>query len=120
MAVVRPTVDDLIGWLKLQTAPDDADYAVYVEAFDAAQADVESRLNNDLVVGAGYSLVAEDDNYPPQVRSATLLAASRLAQRSETPNGTMGFGGDGIIVRIGKLDPDVEWQLRHFKKVGFY
>lgn len=113
MAVTRPTVDDLIGWLKLQTAPSDETLAVYTEAFDGAIDDIESRIN----LPAGTT----DDNYPQRVRTAILMEAARLAKRSTSPEGTAGFGGDGIVVRVLGSDPDIERLIRRYLKLtGFY
>ena len=112
MAVSRPTVDDLIGWLKPQSAPSPESLAVYTEAFDAALDDIESRIN----LPAGTT----DANYPQRVRTAIVMEASRLAKRSTSPEGTAGFGGDGLVVRVLGTDPDIERLLRRYLKLdGF-
>lgn len=109
---VKPTTDDLIGWRKLQTAPDDATLAVLTEAFETALDDVESRI--DLPVGT------TDDVYPQRVRTAIILTANRLAKRGAAPSGVEGFGGDGVVVRLSALDADVEHLIHRYLKVdGF-
>lgn len=121
MAVSRPTLDDFIGWLKLQSNPDDAAMAVYTEAFNAALDDIESRIEPTFVVAAGYSLVEADDNYPPKVRLAILLGTSRLAKRSTTPEGYAGSAADGVMVRILSNDSDIERLIGRYKNsvLGF-
>jgi hypothetical protein len=121
MAVTRPTVDDLIGWRKLNSVPTDETLAVLNEAFEAAVEDVESRIDNTIVVAKGFSLAAADNNYPQVVRTAVLMEANRYAKRAATPTGVEGFGGQGLVVRVGMLDPDVERLIRRFRLLtGFY
>ncbi len=121
MAVTRPTVDDLVGWRKLQSNPTDETLAVLAEAFEGALDDIESRIDNTIVVAKGYSLLAVDNNSPPVVRLAVLMDANRLAKRSNTPTGVEGFGGTGLVVRSGVRDPDVERLIRRYIKLdGFY
>lgn len=44
---------------------------------------------------------------PPSVRQATLLQASRLYRRKDSPEGVAG-GGDWGLIRVPNLDPDVK------------
>lgn len=112
MAVTRPTVDDLVGWLNLQTDPSDEASAVYIEAMDVALDVIESRVN--LPDGT------TDDDYPQRLRTAVLLTAARLAKRSTSPEGVAGFGDFGVV-RIMQVDPDVERLIsRYLKLDGFY
>lgn len=112
MAVDKPSVDDLVGWLKLESAPDAPTMAVYAECFDAALDDIESRIN----LPAGTT----DADYPQRVRTAILLMASRLAKRSTSPEGVAGMSELGIAIRILSNDPDIERLIRRFLKLdGF-
>ena len=48
------------------------------------------------------------------VQEAILLLASRLYKRRQLPEGVAGFGGEGVVVRILGMDPDVRQLLdRH-------
>lgn len=108
----RPEVEDLLGWLKLQTTPTGETLAAYSRVLDTALALVESRIN----LPAGTT----NDDYPDAVSTAVLLTAARLAKRATTPEGIAGFG-DFAAVRIGSFDPDVETLLGRFLKLdGFY
>jgi len=50
----------------------------------------------------------------PDVQHAVLLLANRLYKRRTSPEGTAGFQGEGIVVRILSTDPDVRTLLeRH-------
>ncbi len=65
------------------------------------------------VVGTfGFSSV------PTQITQATVLLASRIFKRNDSPLGVAGFGDIGVI-RVGRLDPDVEAMIMPFKKVRF-
>lgn len=117
MAVSRPTVDDLVGWLKLNSPPDDPTMAVYGECFDAAVDDIESRINLPALVDG---VAQSDDNYPQRVRTAVLLMAARLAKRSTSPEGVAGMSDLGIAIRIMSNDPDIERLIARFKRLdGF-
>ena len=108
----KPTTDDLVGWLKLQSAPSTETLAVYQECMDAAIDDIESRVK--LPVGT------TDDVYPQRLRTAILLLASRLAKRSTSPEGVSGLSDIGAVVRILSSDPDIERLIRRFLRLdGF-
>jgi hypothetical protein len=65
------------------------------------------------VVGTfGFSSV------PTQITQATVLLGSRIFKRNDSPLGVAGFGDIGVI-RVGRLDPDVEVMIAPFKKVRF-
>ena len=120
MGVSKPTVDDLIGWLKLQSPPAADTMAVYGEAFDGALDYIESRVDNTLIVAQGAGDLTDDANYPQRVRLAVIMAAAKLAKRSTAPEGVAGFGGDGFVVRLLGTDADVEGLIARFVKVtGF-
>jgi len=65
------------------------------------------------VVGTfGFSAV------PTQITQATVILGSRIFKRNDSPLGVAGFGDIGVI-RVGRLDPDVEAMIMPFKKVRF-
>ncbi len=49
------------------------------------------------------------------VDEAVLLLASRLWKRRQSPEGTAGFGGDGVVVRILARDPDIDKLLERYQ-----
>lgn len=116
---IKPTTDDLIGWLKLQTAPSSEALAIYTEAFDAALVDIESRIDNTLIIAQGAGDLTNDANYPQGVRTAVIMEAARLAKRSTSPEGSAGFGGAGIVIQVLGTDPDIERLIRRYLKIGF-
>lgn len=54
---------------------------------------------------------------PTAVRQATILLAMRQFKRYDSPLGVAGFGDIGVM-RVGRVDPDVEALLMPFKKVS--
>jgi hypothetical protein len=52
---------------------------------------------------------------PIQITQATIIQASRIYKRLDSPLGVAGFGDLGAI-RVGKVDPDVAQLIRPFKK----
>lgn len=52
---------------------------------------------------------------PIQITQATVIQASRIYKRLDSPLGVAGFGDMGAI-RVGKVDPDVAQLIRPFKK----
>lgn len=109
MAVSRPTVDDLIGWLKLQGAPDQATVDVLTEAFDAALDLIESRVN----LPSGTT----DDDYPQRVRTAIIITANRLYKRAGAPGGA---DIEGVVI-VRAIDADVEVLISRVLKLdGFH
>jgi hypothetical protein len=55
---------------------------------------------------------------PTAIRQATVLLASRMFKRNDSPLGVAGFGDLGVI-RVGTTDPDVEKLIHAFKKPRF-
>lgn len=55
---------------------------------------------------------------PIQITQATVILGSRIFKRNDSPLGVAGFGDIGVI-RVGRLDPDVEAMIMPFKKVRF-
>ncbi|HEY7822632.1 MAG TPA: hypothetical protein VIG24_07365, partial [Acidimicrobiia bacterium] len=56
---------------------------------------------------------------PAAVKTATLLQASRLFTRNDSPLGVAGFGDMGAMRVSRFVDPDVEMLLQPFRKVQF-
>lgn len=52
---------------------------------------------------------------PTAITQATVILASRIFKRNDSPLGVAGFGDLGVI-RVGKLDPDVESLIHAFRK----
>jgi hypothetical protein len=52
---------------------------------------------------------------PDEVSQATLITAARLFRRKGSPEGVAGFGDMGVV-RVPKLDPDVQAMLQPLKR----
>ena len=55
---------------------------------------------------------------PTAIRQATVILASRIYKRNDSPLGVAGFGDLGAI-RVSRLDSDVEALIMPYKKVRF-
>lgn len=55
---------------------------------------------------------------PAKVKEATLIQATRLYARRNSPEGVLGSADWGAI-RVARVDPDVEAMLTHFVLPGF-
>ena len=55
---------------------------------------------------------------PTAIKQATIILGSRIFKRLDSPLGVAGFGDIGVM-RVGKLDPDVEALIMPYKKVRF-
>lgn len=65
------------------------------------------------VVGVfGWSAV------PTAIKYATLLLSSRLFKRMDSPLGVAGIGDLGVI-RVSRIDPDIDALIAPFKKMRF-
>jgi hypothetical protein len=53
---------------------------------------------------------------PIAVKQATILASLRAYKRYESPTGVLGFSDMGVV-RIGRLDPDVQRLVDPYRKV---
>lgn len=60
----------------------------------------------------GYSSI------PTAITQATILLASRVFKRNDSPLGVTGFGDIGVI-RVGRFDPDVESMIAPYKRLRF-
>lgn len=56
---------------------------------------------------------------PARVKQATLIQASRLARRKDTPDGVLGNTEFGTVRVARVADPDVILLLEHFRMPGF-
>lgn len=54
---------------------------------------------------------------PPAIKQATILLAMRQFKRYDSPLGVAGFGDIGVM-RVGRVDPDVEALIMPFKKMA--
>ena len=65
------------------------------------------------VVGTfGFSAV------PVAIEQATVLLASRIFKRNDSPGGVMGFGDIGVV-RVSRIDPDIDRLIMPYKKLRF-
>jgi hypothetical protein len=53
---------------------------------------------------------------PTAIKQATILAALRAYKRYESPTGVLGFSDIGVV-RVGRLDPDVQRLIEPYRKV---
>lgn len=53
---------------------------------------------------------------PTDIKQACVLLASRIFKRNDSPLGITGFGDLGVI-RVSRIDPDIEAILAPYKKV---
>ena len=90
------------------TVPYDLIYAVgdYLWPLDGEEA--TAQVNGTW----GFSAV------PTAIKQATVLLAARIFKRNDSPGGVMGFGDLGVI-RVGRMDPDIDRLIQPYKKVRF-
>ena len=55
---------------------------------------------------------------PIAIKQATILASLRAYKRYESPTGVLGFSDMGVV-RVGRLDPDVERLVQPYRKIRF-
>jgi len=55
---------------------------------------------------------------PTAITQATVILASRIYKRNDSPLGVAGFSDLGVI-RVGSIDPDVEALIHPYKKMRF-
>jgi hypothetical protein len=53
---------------------------------------------------------------PKPIKLATVLLAMRLYKRMDSPLGVAGVGELGVI-RVSRIDPDIDAMIQPFKKV---
>lgn len=56
------------------------------------------------------------DSVPTAVKFATILLSSRLFKRMDSPLGVAGIGDIGVI-RVSRIDPDIDALIAPFKKL---
>jgi len=56
------------------------------------------------------------DTVPTAITQATVILASRIYKRNDSPLGVAGFGDLGAI-RVSRIDPDVQMLIQPFMKV---
>ena len=55
---------------------------------------------------------------PSAIKQATILSSLRAYKRYESPTGVLGFSDIGVV-RVGRLDPDVERLIQPYRKIRF-
>lgn len=131
-------IDDLQSLTTLQTDPDgDGSYTITWGAGDY-QLEPLNGFSGGIV--QPYTKITVRDNYlfpleedealvkivgvwgwasvPMPIKQATILMASRLYKRNDSPLGVAGFGEIGVV-RVSRLDPDVEALIMPFRKPRF-
>jgi hypothetical protein len=56
------------------------------------------------------------DAIPTVITQATVILASRIFRRNDSPLGVMGFGDMGVV-RVSRIDPDIDALIGPFKKI---
>lgn len=131
-------IDDLISIEHLKTDPEgDGNYAVTWQSGDYVLEPLNGISGG---IAHPYTLIRARDTYlfplengeplvevkgvwgwssvPTAITQATVILASRIYKRNDSPLGVAGFGDLGVI-RVGSLDPDVEALIHPFKKMRF-
>jgi hypothetical protein len=93
-----PKLPEVRSLLRLQ--PDATEDGIIGTALAAAVDYGNRRLN----LGGGW---IEDGTLPDAAHEACLLHAARLYRRRDSIDGTLGFGDMGVV-RVGRVDADVE------------
>jgi hypothetical protein len=95
-----PTLKEVRSLLRLQ--PDPVEDAVIQTALSAAVDYANRRLNYKYPVPP-----FDDGTLPDAAHEACLFHAARLYRRRDSIDGTIGFGDLGVV-RVGRVDADVE------------
>ena len=56
------------------------------------------------------------DVIPTAIRQATVILSSRIFRRNDSPLGVMGFGDMGVV-RVSRIDPDIDSLISPYKKI---
>ena len=56
------------------------------------------------------------DTIPTAIKQATVILASRIFRRNDSPLGVMGFGDMGVV-RVSRIDPDIDSLISPYKKI---
>lgn len=128
-------IDDLVSLVHLKTDPEgDGNYTITWSATDYVleplngiaggipQPSTRIRARDTYLfpIEEGEPLVEVRgvwgwSSVPTAITQATVILASRIFKRNDSPLGVAGFGDLGVI-RVGKLDPDVESLIHAFRK----
>ncbi len=131
-------IDDLISITHLKTDPDgDGSYTItwsagdyqleplngFVSGIVSPSTGIRAKDTYLFPLEEGEALVEVRGVWgwsatPVAVKQATIIMASRLYKRNDSPLGVAGFGDIGVV-RVAKLDPDVEALIMPFKKPRF-
>jgi hypothetical protein len=95
-----PTLKEVRSLLRLQ--PDPTEDGIIQTALSAA-IDYGNRRTGYLYAIPPY----DDGTVPDAVHEACLLHSARLYRRRDSLDGTIGWS-DGGLIRVGRLDPDVD------------
>lgn len=90
------------------SVPYDLIYAVGDYSFPMSGQEATVQVNGTW----GFSAV------PTAIKQATVLLSARIFKRNDSPGGVMGFGDLGII-RVGRMDPDIDRLIQPYKKLRF-
>jgi hypothetical protein len=55
---------------------------------------------------------------PVAIEQATVLLAARIFKRNDSPGGVMGFSDIGVV-RVSRIDPDIDRLIMPYKKLRF-
>jgi hypothetical protein len=55
---------------------------------------------------------------PVAIEQATVLLSARIFKRNDSPGGVMGFSDIGVI-RVSRIDPDIDRLIQPYKKMRF-
>jgi len=55
---------------------------------------------------------------PVAIEQAAVLLSSRIFKRNDSPGGVMGFGDIGVV-RVSRIDPDIDRLIMPYKKMRF-
>lgn len=131
-------IDDLQSLTSLQTDPDgDGTYSITWGAGDYQLEPLNGFVSGitqpytKITVRDTYLFPIEEDealvkitgvwgwaSVPVAIKQATIIMASRFYKRLDSPLGVAGFGDIGVV-RVAKLDPDVEALIHPYKKPRF-
>ena len=130
-------IDDLTAITALQTAPDGTDFDTTWSASKyqleplngvvggLATPFTQIRAIDDLTFPTlgGEALVKVTGTFgytpvPTAVKQATIMSATRLYKRYDSPLGVLGFGDLGVV-RISRLDPDIASLLSPYRRIRF-
>ena len=55
---------------------------------------------------------------PTAIKQATVLLSARIFKRNDSPGGVMGFGDLGVV-RVSRMDPDIDRMIQPYKKIRY-